>query len=132
MYPSDSSLPNLAQESLLQEFLETLPLPYKTMVAISYFTSSRISDILFLKTNDIYPDQIKIARSEFNSYKLVPITPLLRPYLTIYLNGLKSQKSAFLFVNSKGEPFKTCVVFKVLNMTARQINLPEIYFFILR
>lgn len=132
MYPSDSSLPNLAQESLLQEFLETLPLPYKTMVAISYFTSSRISDILFLKTNDIYPDQIKIARSEFNSYKLVPITPLLRPYLTIYLNGLKSQKSAFLFVNSKGEPFKTCVVFKVLNITARQINLPEIYFFILR
>ncbi|WP_119259370.1 tyrosine-type recombinase/integrase [cyanobacterium endosymbiont of Rhopalodia gibberula] len=132
MYQSDSFLPDLAQESLLQEFLETLPLPYKTMVAIAYFTSSRINDILSLKTSDIYPNQIKIAKSEPSFNKLVPITPLLRPYLTIYLNGLKPQKSAFLFVNSQGEPLKSWVVFRVLNMTARQINLPEIYFFILR
>lgn len=131
MYQSDLSLPNLAPESLLQEFLETLPLQYRTMVAIAYFTSSRISDILNLKTSDIYPNQIKITKSESNSGKLVPITPLLRPYLTIYINGLESQKSAFLFVNSRGEPFKSWVVFHVLNIIARQINLPEIYFFIL-
>ncbi|XTZ11472.1 MAG: tyrosine-type recombinase/integrase [cyanobacterium endosymbiont of Rhopalodia inflata] len=132
MYQSDYSLPDLDQESLLQEFLETLPLPYKTIVAISYFTSSRISDILILKTSDIYPNQIKITKSESNFNKLVPITPLLRPYLTIYLNGLKPQESAFLFVNSQGEPLTSWVVFRVLNITARQINLPEVYLFILR
>ncbi|XTZ19281.1 MAG: tyrosine-type recombinase/integrase [cyanobacterium endosymbiont of Rhopalodia fuxianensis] len=132
MYQSDYSLPDLDQESLLQEFLETLPLPYKTIVAIAYFTSSRISDILILKTSDIYPNQIKITKSESNFNKLVPITPLLRPYLTIYLNGLKPQKSAFLFVNSQGEPLTSWVVFRVLNITARQIHLPEVYLFILR
>ena len=62
----------------------------------------------------------------------MPITPLLRPYLTIYLNGLRSKKSAFLFVNSQGEPLKSWVVFRVLKITARKINLPEVYFFILR
>jgi integrase len=132
MYQSDYSLPDLAQGSLLQEFLETLPLPYKTIVAIAYFTSSRISDILLLKNSDIYSNQIKIIKSESSLNNLVPITPLLRPYLTIYLNGLKPHKSAFIFVDSQGEPLKSWVVFQVLNMTARQINLPEVYCFILR
>ncbi|BAP17055.1 hypothetical protein ETSB_0165 [cyanobacterium endosymbiont of Epithemia turgida isolate EtSB Lake Yunoko] len=85
-----------------------------------------------LKNSDIYPNQINIIKSESSLNKLVPITPLLRPYLTIYLNGLKSEESAFLFVNSQGEPLKSWLVFRVLNITARQINLPEVYFFILR
>lgn len=132
MYQPTLALTNLTEESLLREFLDTLPLCYRTIVAIAYFTSSKISDIISLKTSDIHPHQIEIFESESDSNRLVPITPLLRPYLTLYLNGLKQQKSEFLFSNSQGEPLKSWTVFRVLDLVARQINLPEIYLFILR
>ncbi len=132
MYQSNSPLSNTTQESLLREYLATLPLPYRTMVAIAYFTSSKISDIISLKTSDIYPNQIQISQTESKSYKLVPITPLLRPYLTIYMNGINREKSGFLFSDSHGHPLKSWTVFRVLNLIAAQINLPEVYLFVLR
>ncbi|HAC62601.1 MAG TPA: dimethyladenosine transferase [Cyanothece sp. UBA12306] len=123
---------NLTQDSLLQEFLDTLPLKYRTIMAIAYFTSSKITDILSLKISDIYPDKIAINHSESEQTQLVPITSLLRPYLTLYLNGFCQQKSEFIFGDTRGEPLQIGKVFRVLNLVARQINLPEIYLFILK
>ena len=100
-------------------------------MAIAYFTSSKISDVLSLKIDDIYPDQIAISQSESNQIQLVPIPPLLRPYLTIYLNGFNQNNSELLFSNSQGEPMQIWRVFRVLNLVAHQINLPEVYLFIL-
>ena len=122
----------LLKESPLEEFLATLPLKYRTMVAIAYFTSSKISDILSLKLSDIDAHKIAIFQSESASIKLAPIDPLLRPYLSIYLNALTEHSSDFIFTNALGELMNSWSVFQVLKRVASQINLPELYLFVLR
>lgn len=116
----------------LEEFLDTLPLQYRTIVALAYFTSSRIEDILSLKLGDILAETIIIQESELKQTKYVPIVSSLRPYLTVYLNGYQPHPSEFLFTDSKGQPLKIASVFKILNIVAQKINLPEIYLFVLK
>ncbi|MDJ0510702.1 MAG: tyrosine-type recombinase/integrase [Crocosphaera sp.] len=118
--------------SALEEFLDTLPLQYRTIVALAYFTSSRIEDILSLKFRDILAETIVIEESEPKQTKYVPIISILRPYLTVYLHGYKSHQSELLFTNSNGKPLKSSSVFKILNIVAKEINLPEIYLFVLK
>ena len=117
--------------SLLEEFLDTLPLQYRTIVALAYFTSSRISDVLSLKISDISSEGIVIKQSEFGEVKFVPMLSFLKPYLTVYLNGFHQHKSAFLFTDKSGNPLKASTVFKVLKLVAKQIHFPEIYLFVL-
>ncbi|MEA5534795.1 tyrosine-type recombinase/integrase [Crocosphaera sp. XPORK-15E] len=122
---------SLEQISLLEEFLDILPLKYRTIVALAYFTSSRINDILSLKVSDIKADQIIINQSEFGKAKCVPILSTLKPYLTVYLNGLYQKNSDFIFPDKLGKPMKISSVFKVLKLVAQQVNLPEMYLFVL-
>ncbi|MEA5511081.1 tyrosine-type recombinase/integrase [Crocosphaera sp. UHCC 0190] len=123
---------SLDQFSLLEEFLGILPLKYRTIVALAYFTSSRISDILSLKVSDIKDDQIIINQSEFGKPKCVPILSTLKPYLTVYLNGYYQKRSGLIFADKVGKPMKSSSVFKVLKLVSKQISLPEMYLFILR
>ncbi|MGK7942738.1 MAG: tyrosine-type recombinase/integrase [Crocosphaera sp.] len=118
--------------SALEEFLDTLPLQYRTIVALAYFTSSRIEDILSLKFRDILAETIIIQESEGKKPKYVPIISSLRPYLTVYLNGYQVSPSDFLFTDSKGKPLKSSSVFKILKIVAKEINLPELYLFVLK
>ncbi|MDJ0597318.1 MAG: tyrosine-type recombinase/integrase [Crocosphaera sp.] len=119
------------QCSLLEEFLQVLPLQYRTIVAIAYFTTSRIKDILLLQKQDITPEKIIIRDSTLQKIKKVTIIPKLRPYLTVYLNGYDTQKSDFLFTDQLGQPLKSSQVFKILKIVAKNINLPHIYWLIL-
>ncbi|ACK64441.1 hypothetical protein PCC8801_0343 [Rippkaea orientalis PCC 8801] len=128
MYQTNLALP---EDSPLQEFLATLPLKYRTIVALAYFTSSKIIDILSLKISDIDADKILIVQSDSGFSKLVPINPLLRPYLTIYLDGMGQKSTEFVFANSVGESMDSMSVFEVLKLVARQINFPEVYLFVL-
>lgn len=118
--------------SALEEFLDTLPLQYRTIVALAYFTSSRIEDILSLKFRDILAETIIIQESELKQTKYVPIISSLRPYLTVYLNGHQLNPSDFLFTDSKGKPLTSSSVFKILKIVAKEIYLPEIYLFVLK
>ncbi|MGB5594870.1 MAG: tyrosine-type recombinase/integrase [Crocosphaera sp.] len=119
------------QVSLLEELLDTLPLKYRTIVALAYFTSSRIEDILSLKKKNITTEKIIIKQSELGETKYVPILSNLRPYLTVYLNGYEEKESEFVFSDKLGKPLTSSLVFKVLNIVAKKINLPEIYLFVL-
>ncbi len=119
------------QVSLLEELLDTLPLKYRTIVALAYFTSSRIEDILSLKKDNITTEKIIIKQSELGETKYVPILSNLRPYLTVYLNGYEENESEFVFSDKLGKPLTSSLVFKVLNIVAKKINLPEIYLFVL-
>lgn len=118
--------------SLLEEFLRVLPLQYRTIVAIAYFTTSRIDDILYLRKQDISSEIIIIKDSNLKKTKKVSIIAKLRPYLTVYLNGYKAQSSDFLFSDNLGKPLRTSQVFKILNIVANKINLPDMYWSILR
>ena len=121
-----------AEVSLLEEFLGQLPLKYRTIVAIAYFTASRIEDILSLHKEYITHETVIIKDSNAKNRKQVQIIPRLRPYLTVYLNGYKSQPSSLLFRDKFGYPLKSSQVFKVLKMVAKNINLPYVYLFILQ
>ncbi|CCQ67318.1 tyrosine-type recombinase/integrase [Crocosphaera watsonii] len=116
----------------MEEFLDQLPLKYRTIVAIAYFTASRIEDILSLHKEDITHETVIIKDSNAKNRKQVQIIPRLRPYLTVYLNGYKSQPSSLLFSDKFGYPLKSSQVFKVLKMVAKNINLPYVYLFILQ
>ena len=118
--------------SLLEEFLDVLPLQYRTIVALGYFTASRIEDILSLQKHNITPQTIIIQDSSSKTTREVQIIAKLRPYLTVYLNGCQNKTSNFLFTDRLGNPLKSSQVFKILKMVARTINLPHIYLFILR
>lgn len=118
--------------SLLEEFLDILPLQYRTIVALSYFTASRIEDILSLQKHHITPQTIIIQDSSSKTTREAQIIARLRPYLTVYLNGYNNQRSSFLFTDRLGKPLKTSQVFKILRMVAKTINLPHVYLFILR
>ena len=85
-----------------------------------------------LKISDISSEGIVIKQSEFGAVKCVPMLSLLKPYLTVYLNGYHQHKSAFLFTDKFGKPLKTSTVFKVLKLVAEQIHFPEMYLFVLR
>ncbi|MGK7880220.1 MAG: tyrosine-type recombinase/integrase [Crocosphaera sp.] len=121
-----------AEISLLEEFLDLLPIQYRTIVALAYFTASRIEDILFLQKEDITNEMLIIQDSNTKKTKQIQIIPRLRPYLTVYLNGYKSQQSNLLFTDKFGNPLKISQVLKVLNMVAKKINLPNVYLFILQ
>ncbi|ACB51845.1 hypothetical protein cce_2497 [Crocosphaera subtropica ATCC 51142] len=118
--------------SLLEEFLQVLPLQYRTIVALAYFTTSRVEDILSLQKQDITSEMIIIEDSTLRKTKQVPIITKLRPYLTVYLNGYETQSSDFLFSDKLGKPLKTSQVFKILKMVANKINLPDMYLSVLR
>ncbi|MDJ0730488.1 MAG: tyrosine-type recombinase/integrase [Crocosphaera sp.] len=118
--------------SLLEEFLDLLPLQYRTIVALAYFTASRIEDILSLQKQDITPETIIIQDSTSQKRKKVQIIARLQPYLTVYLNGYESQPSNLLFTDQFGQPLKSSQVFKVLKIVAKKINLPDLYLFVLR
>ena len=122
---------SLEELSLLKEFLDSLPLKYRTIVAIAYLTSSRIRDVLTLKVSDIKANLITINQSELSQGKCSPILPLLQSYLTVYLNGKKFNQSEFLFADKFGQPLKTSTVFKVLQLVAKPINFPDVYLFVL-
>ena len=119
------------QSSLLENFLQVLPLQYRTLVAIAYFTNSRIEDILLLQKQDITLGKIIIRDSTLEKVKKVPILSQLQPYLTVYLNGYNPQKSDLLFTDKQGKPLKSSQVFKILKLVANKINLPDIYWLIL-
>ncbi|MDJ0657862.1 MAG: dimethyladenosine transferase [Crocosphaera sp.] len=119
------------QGSPLEDFLEVLPLQYRTIVAIAYFTNSKIEDILFLQKQDITPELILIRDSTLQKVKKVSILAQLQPYLTVFLNGYNPQKSDLLFTDKEGNPLKSSQVFKILKLVANKINLPDIYWLIL-
>ena len=121
-----------AEISLLEEFLELLLLQYRTIVAWAYFTASSIEDILSLQKEDITNEILIIQDSNTKKTKQIQIIPRLRPYLTVYLNGYKSQQSNLLLTDKFGNPLKISQVFKVLKMVAKKINLPHLYLFILK
>lgn len=118
--------------SLLEEFLDILPLQYRTIVALAYFTASRIEDILSLQKEDINPETIIIKDSNSQKIRKARIIAELRPYLTVYLNGYNFEKSNFLFADRLGNPLKSSQVFKILKIVANNISLPDVYLFILR
>lgn len=131
VYSTNQTLTSSRQVLPIEEFLETLPLTYRTIVALAYFTSSRISDVLSLKVKDIAPDQIIIHQSDLGKPKCVPILASLKPYLTVYLNGQKHNYSDLIFADKFGQPLKQSTVMKVLKLVAKQISLPELYLFVL-
>ncbi|MEL4896218.1 tyrosine-type recombinase/integrase [Crocosphaera sp. Alani8] len=118
--------------SPLEELLETLPLRHRIIVALAYFTSSKIEDVLSLQQKDITSTTVFIRDSNTRKVKKSKITARLRPYLTVYLNGKELQKSNFLFTDRAGKPLKSFQVFKVLEAVAKSINFPDVYLFILR
>lgn len=118
--------------SLLEEFLQVLPLQYRTIVALAYFTTSRIEDILSLQKKDITSEIIIIEDSNLREIKKVPIMTKLRPYLTVYLNGYDPNQSDLLFTDRLGNPLTSSHVFKILNIVAKKINLPDMYLSVLR
>ena len=119
------------QNSLLEDFLQVLPLQYRTIVAIAYFTNSRIEDILLLREQDITSEIMMIRDSTLKKLKKVPILADLQPYLTLYLNGCHSQTSDLLFTDNAGNPLPISQVFKIIKIVAKNINLPDMYLLIL-
>lgn len=119
------------QSSLLEDFLQVLPLQYRTIVAIAYFTNSKVEDILLLRKQDITSEIMMIRDSTLRKVKKVPILAQLQPYLTLYLNGYNPQTSDLLFTDNAGNPLQISQVFKILKIVAKNINLPDIYWLIL-
>ena len=132
----DKKLPsylNIEEIDKLLDITLKTPLDYrnKAMLECLYATGVRISELINLKTTDIYLNEkiIKVV-GKGKKDRIVPINNTTKNYLNIYLTTyrniiLKNKINNYLFINTFGNQITRQGFFKIIKSRAKIANIKK-------
>ncbi len=129
-------LPKFLTEEEVEKLLDInlrKPIDYrnKAMLEMLYATGMRISELLDMKLESIYPDEevVKVM-GKGSKERIIPISDVTLKYVNMYINEyrgliLKDRESEYLFVNYNGKKMSRQGFFKILKEICNKQNIDK-------
>ncbi|MDF2791083.1 MAG: integrase family protein [Neobacillus sp.] len=110
----------------IEKFLKEKNIRDYIMFLLGIYTGLRISDILRLRVKDVAGNYIKIREKKTGKDKRVPINPILKKQLKVYIAAKPMNEFLIKSRIGKNRPISRTQAYRILKEVADEINLDEI------
>lgn len=111
----------------IEHFLKETDLRNFMMFLLGIYTGLRISDVLRLRVKDVAgKNYINIKEKKTNKHKCIPINPILRKELKVYIKDKPMNEYLIKSRIGKNQPISRTQAYRIMQKIADEFGLTEI------